>query len=721
MYMHLLTVLVFMLLRVGTSLSHHIRLKRQIRLNLSMSTSSTNPTSTPSTQDENIIVHVRGNVNQENVPSYYSKTIGNAKNSILENGIRRFDVLSGLENPGDFLLIEAYRNLKAPDEHKLTSHYNSWREAVATQMTAPRTAIKYKPIYPPAICWDTDSSASNIEVDEEVKLIKNAFTQTIQVNNKVTLPSLLTVVVEIEVKAGTEAEFIEATINNCKNSLREPGVYRFDFLQEIQSPTKFCLVEVYNTAAAPLDHKKTTHYATWAKRVESMMRLPRQASKYATVYPSPVYWHRSSYLTHPGEGASSETSPSAYVDYDSGLRGLSAVAGGSFGFLSPKLLFGRNIAGLALATAIKDLGILKPFIITGKSGYERYSQLLSTALGSSLNLAARYAVTGEPTVEDATEATKLAIELHCDAIIAIGGGSAMDLGKAVSALVTNSGDIYEYLETVGKGLPIKNKPLPCITIPTTSGTGAEATKNAVLKSIKFARKASIRHDTMLPVIAIVDPTLTLSCSPATTAHVGLDTLCQLIEPFVSNAANPITDALTREGIRRAARSLRTAVINGQNIEAREDMSVASVLGGLALANSKLGAVHGFAAVLGGMFESAPHGAICAALLPHVMRKNAEKLTQLATEGDRTAGVRLGRFEEVARMVTGIPDATVLQGVIWIEALVSDLEVPCVSRLCGMTSEQILEVCEATAQASSTKGNPIPLTVDELKEIMLKAL
>lgn len=670
---------------------------------------------------EDIVVHVRGNVNLENVPSYYSKTIANAKNSVLERGIRRFDVLSGLDNPGDFLLIEAYRDLKGPDEHKLTNHYNTWREGVASQMTVPRAAIKYKPIYPPAVCWDTDKSASDIQESAEVKLIKNSFTQTVQVNEKITLLSLLTVVVDIEVKAGTEAEFIEATIANCRNSLREPGVYRFDFLQETQSPTKFCLVEVYNTATAPLDHKKTAHYAAWAKRVESLMARPRQASKYATVYPAPIHWHRSSFLTHPGEGASSDFAPSAYASYNSGERGLSAVAGGAFGFLSPKLVFGRNVAQSALTSAIKDLHVLKPFIITGKSGFERYSKLLFSALGSTLNPTARYAVAGEPTVEDAIAATKLASDLGCDAIIAIGGGSAMDLGKAVSALVTNTGDIYDYLETVGKALPIKNKPLPCITVPTTSGTGAEATKNAVLKSIKFARKASIRHDTMLPVVAIVDPSLTMSCPPSTTAHVGLDTLCQLIEPFVSNAANPITDALTREGIRRAARSLRTAVSDGENIEAREDMSVASVLGGLALANAKLGAVHGFAAVLGGMFESAPHGAICAALLPHVMRKNAEKLSLLAESGDRNAAVRLGRFEEVARLVTGMQDATVLQGVLWIEALVNDLEVPRVSRLCGMVPEQVSEVCEATAQASSTKGNPLVLTVDELKEIMVKAL
>ena len=153
-------------------------------------------------------------------------------------------------------------------------------------------------------------------------------------------------------------------------------------------------------------------------------------------------------------------------------------------------------------------------------------------------------------------------------MISIGGGSAIDLGKSVAALVTNPGDIFDHLEVIGKGLPITNKPLPYIAVPTTSGPGSEATKNAVLKSNKFGRKASIRADSMLPLVAIVDPTLTITCPPSITANVGLDTLCQLIEPYTCNIANPFTDALAREGIVRAARSLRAVVADGQDIEAR---------------------------------------------------------------------------------------------------------------------------------------------------------
>ena len=211
----------------------------------------------------------------------------------------------------------------------------------------------------------------------------------------------------------------------------------------------------------------------------------------------------------------------------------------------------------------------------------------------------------------------------------------LDLGKAVSGLVTNGEDIYTYLEVVGKAQPLVNTPLPLIAIPTTSGTGSEVTKNAVLKSVPHNVKASIRHDSLLPKVAIIDPILTLSCPPSITAHVGLDTLCQVIEPFVSCFATPVTDALARDGILRASRSLRAVVMHGStDISAREDLSIASVFGGLALANAKLGAVHGFAAVLGGMFETAPHGAICAALLPIVFRANVKKLQQTLSDAEK---------------------------------------------------------------------------------------
>ena len=206
-----------------------------------------------------------------------------------------------------------------------------------------------------------------------------------------------------------------------------------------------------------------------------------------------------------------------------------------------------------------------------------------------------------------------------------------------------------------------------------------------------------------------------------TAHVGLDTLCQVIEPYISNAANPITDALAKEGILRAARSLRAVVANGDDITAREDLAIASVLGGLCLANSKLGTVHGYASVLGGMFEIAPHGAICAALLPIVFRKNAEKISELAVQGDINAIHLLSKFTDVARIITGLENATISQGVTWLEILVRDLNVPPLSVLCGLQENQIMEVAASTAIASSTKGNPVILSISDLEEILRKAL
>ena len=219
-----------------------------------------------------------------------------------------------------------------------------------------------------------------------------------------------------------------------------------------------------------------------------------------------------------------------------------------------------------------------------------------------------------------------------------------------------------------------------------AGTGAECTKNSVLKSVAHGRKASIRHELMLPSVAIVDPSLTSTCPPDVTAHVGMDALCQCIEPFVSINANPFVDAVAREGIFRASRSIRAAVADGAtDMRAREDMAMVSVLGGLSLANAKLGAVHGFASVLGGMYETAPHGAICAALLPSTFRKNYEKLNSLlALEQDeekhKFMSRQLERFHEVARILTGNSQATAEDGALWLETLVRDLKVISILRI-----------------------------------------
>ena len=408
--------------------------------------------------------------------------------------------------------------------------------------------------------------------------------------------------------------------------MKEAGVTRFDFLQHQKDPTSFCLVEVYNRPDAPAAHKATEHYAKWAQTVQSMMAQPRSSTKYSTLFPSPLHYHLSSECTHPGS------------------RGLTGCPS-SFSLLSPKLLMGRGIAVSSIKAALKELKMAKPLLVTGSSGVRRQKELFVKVFDltsiDDLSLPC-YSVMGEPTTDDAIQAVTLAKQNNCDGVLSVGGGSCIDLGKAVAALVTNNKDIFEYMEVVGKGQPIENLPLPFIAVPTTSGTGSEVTKNAVLKSVQHGMKASIRHDTMLPRVAIIDPTLTISCPPDVTAHVGLDTLCQVIEPYVSNAASPFTDALARDGILRASRSLRAVVADGTNIEAREDLAIACVFGGMALANAKLGAVHGFAAVLGGMFDRAPHGAICASLLPATFRANVVKLEAIAKSGDVEALRKLSR-------------------------------------------------------------------------------
>lgn len=322
-----------------------------------------------------------------------------------------------------------------------------------------------------------------------------------------------------------------------------------------------------------------------------------------------------------------------------------------------------------------------------------------------------FQVHGEPTVELAREGVKAARE--CDLIIGLGGGSALDAGKAIAALATNPGDLLDYLEVIGKGQALANAPLPYIAIPTTAGTGTEVTRNAVIESPEHRVKVSLRSPSMLPQIALVDPELTYTLPPAVTASTGLDALTQLIEPFVSAKANPMTDALCREGISHAARSLRRAYVNEADSQARAGMSLASLFGGLALANAALGAVHGFAGPLGGMLH-APHGAICARLLPLVIEANIRALQARQPENNV-----LGKYGEIAQLLTGDKDATAQDGVNWVSNLVSELKIPPLSAH-GMIEAQIPEAVQKTMKASSYKGNPIELNEAELTAILKKA-
>jgi alcohol dehydrogenase class IV len=325
-----------------------------------------------------------------------------------------------------------------------------------------------------------------------------------------------------------------------------------------------------------------------------------------------------------------------------------------------------------------------------------------------------FAVPREPTVDDIVAGTERVQTAGCDFIVGFGGGAALDAAKAISALLTNGGDVFDYLEVIGRGRPLARTAAPCIAIPTTAGTGAEVTRNAVLAAPAHRVKVSLRSASMLPRLALVDPELTYDLPPAVTAATGLDALTQLIEPYVSSRANPMTDAFCLEGIRRVAGSHRPAFDEGRNATARTDMALASLLGGLALANAGLGAVHGFAGPVGGMFP-APHGAVCAALLPHVMAAN---VVALRTRAPQAAA--LARFDDVARLLTGHPHATAADGIRWIRELTSTLHIPPL-RTYGVSSADTAAIVAAAAKASSMKANPIALTSVELGAVLEAAL
>jgi len=325
-----------------------------------------------------------------------------------------------------------------------------------------------------------------------------------------------------------------------------------------------------------------------------------------------------------------------------------------------------------------------------------------------------FTVIGEPTTETARNGMQKARRNRCDMVIGIGGGSALDAGKAIAALLTNQGDLLDYLEVIGRGQPLVNPPAPYIAIPTTAGTGAEVTRNAVLLSPEHKVKVSLRSAMMLRKVALVDPDLTHSMPPPVTAGTGIDALTQVIEPYVSHLSTPLTDTFCLDGMHRAARSLRKAFDNGEDLRAREDMALTSLYGGLALANAKLGAVHGFAGPFGGMFE-APHGAICAALLPYVMEINVRALKERRPDSEA-----LMRYDEIGQILSGNPAAGAADGVVWVQELCEDLRVPHLGAY-GLDEDALPTLIKKAAQASSMKGNPIKLTGNEMEEILKRAM
>lgn len=375
-----------------------------------------------------------------------------------------------------------------------------------------------------------------------------------------------------------------------------------------------------------------------------------------------------------------------------------------------RIVFGAG-ASAELPALVAGLG-RRALIVTG--GQPARQAALTRAIEAAVATVEVFPVASEPTVDLAERGAERARALACDVVVAIGGGSAIDGGKAIAALAANPAPALEYLEVVGRGRPLPQPSLPFIAVPTTAGTGAEVTRNAVL-SVPSARvKVSLRSTSMLPRIALVDPCLALDLPVPTTAATGMDALTQLIEPFLSCRANPFVDALCRDGITRVARALPVAVREPRDLAARSDLALGALYSGMALANAALGAVHGFAAPIGGQFP-APHGAVCAALLPHVLRAN---LTVLRSRAPGHAA--LAKCDELGALLTGRTEAGASDAVAFCQKLALDLGVPGLAHW-GVTAADFDELATKAAAASSMKANPLPLTHDELVGILAAAL
>jgi alcohol dehydrogenase class IV len=382
----------------------------------------------------------------------------------------------------------------------------------------------------------------------------------------------------------------------------------------------------------------------------------------------------------------------------------------NFQFATSTRIIFENGSFKKVPNLIKELGS-KVLIVKGKNS------ILANQLSEwlyKINVEFEiFSVCSEPTTHDIVKGVGLARLSGCNVVAGIGGGSVIDSAKAIAALASNKGELIDYLEIIGEGKKLEEVPLPFIAIPTTAGTGAEVTKNSVIKSTEHNVKVSLRSDLMFPSIAVIDPELTLTMPPDITASTGVDALTHLLETFVSCQSNQFIDVLCREGMKGISTSLEKVFFNGSNLEARENMAMASMLGGMALANVKLGAVHGFAGPLGGMYPI-PHGAVCACLLPAVMEVNISVLKEKKME------MQLLKFDEVARILTQNNFAVAEDGAIWVKEMVKKLKIPSLSDF-HLSNDAFPELIEKARNSSSMKGNPVELENEKLFEILNKSL
>lgn len=325
---------------------------------------------------------------------------------------------------------------------------------------------------------------------------------------------------------------------------------------------------------------------------------------------------------------------------------------------------------------------------------------------------------GEPQVTQVTEALHGARKAAADVVIALGGGSALDMAKAVAGLLANGGGPLDYMEVIGEGRPLTKPAAPWIAVPTTAGTGAECTRNAVIGSPEHRFKASLRSPHLLPRLALVDPELTVSLSPEVTARSGMDALCQLIESYTSRGAQPMTDVLALEGIRRAARALPDAYRDGNDLTARQDMALAATLSGITLSNAGLGAAHGFAAPLGARLPI-PHGTICGALLPHVMAANI--IAARCQDPPHTE--LLSRYAAIGRALVGDDrmedERAAEEGIRFVRDLVDQFSLPRLGQF-GLNDACIPELVAQARRSSSMRYNPIALSEQALADVLRAA-
>jgi alcohol dehydrogenase class IV len=373
-----------------------------------------------------------------------------------------------------------------------------------------------------------------------------------------------------------------------------------------------------------------------------------------------------------------------------------------FTFITPpEILFGHDQSSKTLEVA-RRFGS-RVFLVSGGRSFE------TLAVAKLLFGLPRWSVSGEPDVATVDDGVQRCREAGADVVVAVGGGSVMDAAKAVAGVAANEGSVRDYLEQVGDRKLIRT-PLPLIAVPTTAGSGSEATKNAVIRVPDLKVKRSIRHDQLVPRVAIVDPDLSAAAPRPVAASAGLDAFTHLLEGYVSTGAHAMTDALALPGIRKAARGLRALAEGRHTAESQEAMALASLWGGIVLANAGLGAVHGLVAPLGGRC-AIPHGIGCACLLVETMKTNLVALRQRAPQSPA-----LERYEKVARRLSFRSPEDLAEGLASLRRLLGVAPLATY----GVSADDVAPIVKAS-RGGSMKYNPIELTDAELEGIVRASL